>query len=369
MKRYLCCLALLGILVIPDWAEACWPMWNRPMPANPLYSYPPVYPPIYVYPTVFPPPGYSIPPANAEISPKITSPKPLPPPVVVPSKTTSSDVPPSPTNPAPTTGIGSSTTKPQAEPTKTEQVRPTGGTDKAASPPVQPKKTELPAAVPDLPSFPAIPGGLPPLELPKEKGSQPPTKGGDKDAPKKTVPSAIPGAAPADPFHAVPSNSSKNGGSIPTIPEPAAPAVPSAAPASLEGLIPTPSLPLMPKSNRQDALPPLTLPPESPVSPPAKSESISRSSPLTAGGPKMTVDVFPVVAMEKAREGYRVVTFFNHTSSDISLNIEGKSVKLPSKTYLNAKLGPAFRWCYGDRPSASERIPDTADGLDIVFRE
>ena len=97
MKRYLCCLALLGILVIPDWAEACWPMWNRPMPANPLYSYPPVYPPIYVYPTVFPPPGYSIPPANAEISPKITSPKPLPPPVVVPSKTTSSDVPPSPT--------------------------------------------------------------------------------------------------------------------------------------------------------------------------------------------------------------------------------------------------------------------------------
>jgi hypothetical protein len=83
----------------------------------------------------------------------------------------------------------------------------------------------------------------------------------------------------------------------------------------------------------------------------------------------MTVDVFPVVAMEKAREGYRVVTFFNHTSSDISLNIEGKSVKLPSKTYLNAKLGPAFTWCYGDRPSARERIPDTADGLDIVFRE
>ena len=63
------------------------------------------------------------------------------------------------------------------------------------------------------------------------------------------------------------------------------PAIPSAAPASgSEPLIPPPSLPTLPDPARRDPLPSLTLPPEVPVAPEKKPDSISRSSPLTRGG-------------------------------------------------------------------------------------
>ncbi len=81
------------------------------------------------------------------------------------------------------------------------------------------------------------------------------------------------------------------------------------------------------------------------------------------------VNVFPVVSAEKAGGGYRTVGFFNHTISDINLTIEGRTVKLPAKMYLEAKLAQTFTWGYGDRPAASERVPDGAAGLDVVFRE
>lgn len=107
-----------------------------------------------------------------------------------------------------------------------------------------------------------------------------------------------------------------------------------------------------------------------PVSPAIKSESKSRSSPLTGTGvAKLTVEVFPVAALEKKVEGYRTVTFYNHTARDLSLTIEGKAVKLPAKTYLETKLAQAFKWGYGDRPTGSECVPDGAAGLEVVFRE
>jgi len=160
--------------------------------------------------------------------------------------------------------------------------------------------------------------------------------------------------------------------SVPKVPavgaphDPLAPAIPSAAPAP-ESLIPPPSVPLVPDPNKRDPLPSLTLPPDIPVAPTTKSES--RSSPLTEGavsGP--TVSVFPARDAEAPTPGYRTVGFYNHTSRDIALTIEGRRVRLPAKTYLHAQLGESFTWSHSDRPAARETVPDGAGGVDVVFR-
>jgi hypothetical protein len=83
----------------------------------------------------------------------------------------------------------------------------------------------------------------------------------------------------------------------------------------------------------------------------------------------MTIDVFPVAALENKVESYRLVTFYNHTNRDLHLSIEGKAVKLPAKTYLETKLAQAFKWGYGDRPVGREYVPEGAAGLEVVFRE
>ena len=64
---------------------------------------------------------------------------------------------------------------------------------------------------------------------------------------------------------------------------------------------------------------------------------------------------------------YRIVGFYNHTTRDLELTIEGRSVKLPAKSYLYAQLGTAFTWSIGNRPSTRERVPEDAGGLEVVF--
>src|SRR5206468_4313335 len=113
-----------------------------------------------------------------------------------------------------------------------------------------------------------------------------------KDPPAPAVPSPAP--APADATLKLPPLE------LPKEPttkpkDPAAPAVPSPAPAPSDQLIP-PSVPLVPGPGKTDALPSLTLPPEAPV----KTDSTSRSSPLTGGRRDMTVSVFPAGGPEPA---------------------------------------------------------------------
>ena len=134
------------------------------------------------------------------------------------------------------------------------------------------------------------------------------------------------------------------------------PAIPSAAPRrGSEPLIPPPSLPTLPDPARRDPLPSLTLPPEVPVAPEKKPDSISRSSPLTRGGASgIKVKVFPTKVVVNQEAGYRMVGFYNHTTRDLELTIEGRSVKLPAKSYLYAQLGTAFTWSIGNRPSMRE---------------
>src|SRR5205823_2567205 len=109
-----------------------------------------------------------------------------------------------------------------------------------------------------------------------------------------------------------------------------------------------------------DALPPLVLPPEA-------TGSTSKSSPLTDRG-GVTVQV--LVAEGKPALGpVRQVGFFNHTGRDIELVIEGRTVTLPKRTYVNAELAPTFRWKQRGQETRTESVPDGAAGLDVVFKE
>jgi hypothetical protein len=147
------------------------------------------------------------------------------------------------------------------------------------------------------------------------------------------------------------------------------PAIPSAAPPP-EPLIPSLSAPTLPDGNKRDPLPSLTLPPDVPVPPEKKTDSTSRSSPLTGGGPAdITVKVFPARGEGVAADGYCTVGFYNHTARDLALTIEGRSVKLPAKSYLQAQVAATFTWSHGNRPAARETVPDGAGGLDVVFRD
>jgi hypothetical protein len=175
---------------------------------------------------------------------------------------------------------------------------------------------------------------LPPLELPKEPDRTAVPKVPAVGAPKESVIPAIPSAAPPP-----------------------------------DSLIPPSSVPLVPDPTRRDPLPSLTLPPEVPVAPEKKADTISRSSPLTSAARGMTVSVFAAREAEAPTTGYRTVGFYNHTAKDLALTIEGRAVKLPAKSYLQAQLAANFTWSHGDRAATREVVPEGAGGLDVVFRE
>ncbi len=329
MKRYLCWFAVLGVIAVPAVAAACWPMWGRP-------AYTPVYSvPMYAAPPVWQPaPEYVLPPPRIEPIPRMATPAPAP----------------------PSSGMGTAipARMPPAAPPRAptvETIRTVGGTDAPATP----KKTEPPKVMPEPSALPTEPPKdsdlkfptieipkslqldkkLPPLELPKEPDMRAIPKVPAVGAPKDTLTPAVPAAAPAP-----------------------------------ESLIPPPSVPLVPDRKKRDPLPSLTLPPDTPVVPPTKTDSTSRSSPLSVGSKQeMSVNVFPATGGEKVTAGYRTVKFYNHTANDLTLTIEGRVVKLPAKTYLHAQLAATFTWGYADRAAARETVPEKAGGLDVVFRD
>ncbi|HEY1189284.1 MAG TPA: hypothetical protein VGE74_16650, partial [Gemmata sp.] len=141
---------------------------------------------------------------------------------------------------------------------------------------------------------------------------------------------------------------------------PGASAVPVPAPAP-DALIPPPGVSV---PRNPDALPPLTLPPDSPVAPDVKPTE-AKSSPLTGA---VKVSVFPASGAVGAN-GLRKIGFYNHTSRDLALVIEGQAVKLPAKTFLHAHLPPTFTWKHTDRHAVKETVPGNASGVDVLFRE
>jgi hypothetical protein len=394
MKRYLCWLAVLGIVALPDWASAGRPgrvggigrpIFARPIFARPIFARPilarnmyvgqmydrqayapPVYStPVYsdcsqvsAQPPVHAVPNLMLAPPRVETSPRSATPTPAPAPK--PKGTGTGD---------------SGATRPPAN----GSVRPVAGSDTGVSPmppkqenPNPPKKVDPPAATPDpLPKFPevVIPkdiGPLPKLEVPKEPDftAIPAAKGAVAEPPKKAPPVAVPDPLPDPNLKLPPLDFPKdNGPKLPPLPGATATAAPAPAPAFPEPLIPSPSVPVIPDPAKPESLPSLTLPPDVPL----KKESTSKSSPLAGGAREMTVNVFAATG-EKPTGFYRTVGFYNHTARDLNLTIEGRAVKLPARTYLHAKLAATFTWGQGDQPLTRETVPDGSAGVDVVFR-
>jgi len=327
MKRYWVWYAVLGVIAIPAVAAACWPMWGRPAYRPIAYPEPMYAPgPVYVSPLLCQPaaPAYVLPPPRIEPIPKTAPPAPAP----APEMETAI---PAPMPPA---------VIPMSVPDQ-ELVRPAAGSD------TPPKNIEPSASVPKAAEAPRDPHmDFPTVEIPKNLRPSP------KVPPLEPDMSAVP---------KVPAVGAPKEALVPAIPAPAPPPEP---------LIPPLSVPMLPDANKRDPLPSLTLPPDIPVAPEKKTDSTSRSSPLTGGGAAdIQVNVFPAKGAAAAPAGYCTVGFYNHTKRDLALTIEGRSVKLPAKTYLHAELAATFTWTHGNRPAMRETVPDGAGGVDVVFRD
>lgn len=382
MKRLLCIIALAAAILIPDWASACWPEGGTPayhqtyyVPTYhvPVYYAPPVYcqpaypQPLYVQPwpstPAFPAPRvHPVMPKSdsSRTQPTGTTPqqiaKPEP---AAPSRPPQID----PIRPAAGTEVPTPPTKPQVDPAPKEPKRkglfeipqnlkpdpqtPTGAPKieepKIPSPAIpSPGLPAAPVGEPKLPMFELPKGGsdekLPPLVLPTE----PDTKIPSPTLPK--MPSTEPKVSPQE----LPGGSS---------------AVPVPAP-SPDVLTPPDTL----KPKKPDALPPLTLPPDTPVAPGASPKTVeARSSPLTSAARELKVSVFPASGVATA--GLRKIGFYNHTQYDLQLTLEGKTVTLPARSYLHAHLPPKFTWKCAGQPATSATVPTDATGLDVLIRE
>ncbi len=345
MKRQLCITVLFALVLIPDWASAYCPPGGQSGPVYYVpvyYAYPPVYcqpvvvqPYVPVMPPMLQPPRVEAPKAGSSLtdSPRpIARPTPaLPtrPPVVEPVRPAGGgEVPPTPARPNPAPAPAPS------EPKGSGFEIPKNPAPIVKNPDNIPPTTlpMTPGGESKLPKleFPTLDPKLPSLELPKVA---------DPKLPSLELP-AGPGAGAKLPSLELP------GGSAPAVPVPA----------------PAPDV-LIPKA--PDALPPLTLPPDTPVTPP-KVEV--KSSPLGTAARELKVSVFPAAGAANAN-GLRKVGFFNHTDRDLSLTIEGKAVTLPAMSYLHAQLPPTFTWKCADKPAAQATVPADATGLDVLIRE
>lgn len=325
MKRYVFLLALATVAVWADGASAFFRRWCAP-PAYVPYGYgyrgyaAPLYRPyavpIYGVPLA-PPQIYQAPPTGT--APKAQAPTQLQPPVVTV-----------------TPGIVLPMVKPEVDP----MVKPAAGglaTPMPAPAPMtpimipDPMVPVKPLPIPD----PMVTSKPPPLVLPPIPGSD--------DKPLSTViPNAIPMPAPAP-------MAPKTGDPLPTNP------------------LPQPlNFPPFGKDSGKGDLPPLVLPPETPGSPSGVIPPVTtRSSPLTGA---LKVQVF-TAAGTPDNPLLRKVGFFNHTDRDLDLVIEGKAVKLPKKSFLNAELPAKFTWKHSGGTAEVATVPAGAAGLDMLFKE
>ena len=221
---------------------------------------------------------------------------------------------------------------------------------------------------------------VPPNPVPKAKATGIPRS----DAPPRSAPmvTVTPGIVEPDPMVKPANLATPMPAPAPmnplTIPDPMVPkspttglppivvpdiAKPMAAPADNLPGIPLPE-PRKATKNDKDDLPPLVLPPEGTGTSSGVIPTTSKSSPLSGA---IKTQVF--AAAGTATGTLRKVGFFNHTGRDLDLVIEGKAVKLPKKSYLNAELPVKFTWKADGNEAHATTVPDGAAGVDVLFKE
>lgn len=124
-------------------------------------------------------------------------------------------------------------------------------------------------------------------------------------------------------------------------------------------------------------LPPIEEPPAKIVLPkaPAK-EPMKEPKPEPAPAPRADdmgrpFEVIAVAPAGGARQaaGRVGVGFFNHSDRDITLEINGRPMRLASRHYVQVKLPREFSWREKDGPAQKSSVPAEADGLEIVFKK
>lgn len=63
------------------------------------------------------------------------------------------------------------------------------------------------------------------------------------------------------------------------------------------------------------------------------------------------------------------VGFFNHSDREITLEVNGEQVKLPSEQYVTLRLKRTFKWSEKGKKETEVAVPPDADGIEIVFRK
>lgn len=85
---------------------------------------------------------------------------------------------------------------------------------------------------------------------------------------------------------------------------------------------------------------------------------------------KRNVDEFLIAGKDDKTPSKEVkIGFFNHSSNEITLEVNGEIVKLPSEQYVTLRLPRSFSWNVKGEKSRSVSVPNDAEGLEIVFRK
>jgi hypothetical protein len=126
--------------------------------------------------------------------------------------------------------------------------------------------------------------------------------------------------------------------------------------------------------------------PDKPLLPPAKKDVPAPKKELQTPEPPMVdkdvpvpprvadAAVFDVIAVAPqdgapASGGRVAIGFFNHGDRELVLEIDGRTVKLGSRYYLQLKLPREFRWRENQGSARTTKVPADADGVEIVFRK
>ena len=182
----------------------------------------------------------------------------------------------------------------------------------------------------------------------------------------------VPAAAePAPPARDVnPSGAAVPRAADPTPKEPNPPVKPDPKPALEE------PLPLPQKEKNSDGLPvprpSLPTTPADPQFPPLKlkpptdgDSSVSQSSPLT-GANRFRADVYP---LDGPPTGAGLTAgFHNRTDRDVTITVNGETVKLPARHSVTARVPAGFAWRLDGGDERAEVVPAGSAGVEVAIR-
>jgi hypothetical protein len=121
--------------------------------------------------------------------------------------------------------------------------------------------------------------------------------------------------------------------------------------------------PKIPKPKR-----PIPLDPDELDGPKPSKKDAAKKEPLAKG---KEVEQYFVPADEKRSEttGEVRVGFFNHSDREITLDVNGEALKLPSEQYVTVRVPRTFSWTEKGQKAREVVVPPDAEGMEIVFRK